>query len=214
MLPRKLHRALSPPLNPHFKPFLSKRRHKRLLQPLNSTNHDPKESYFYKPTNMRQQRAHRLSPQRIPGPGIAKQQDQRIQKPIHFRSRRAIRRLARVHLHHTHACRHERGVVSAIVVAVVVIAVVVAAEEVAAQDGGDGAEVLRCGVRAQPGDVVFCRDEVRVNVQVERRRVREGEEVRGGEGVGCCGEEGEEGVDRWGEVVAEVDVDCLGSLGG
>ena len=72
-----------------------------------------------------------------------------------------------------------------------VAAAAVITEEVAAQDGSDGAEILRCGVRAQPWDVVSGCCEVRVDVQVQRGGVGEAEEVRGVEGVGCCCEKGE-----------------------
>jgi hypothetical protein len=173
MLPRKPHRTLTPSLDPSLKPIFSQRRHNLLLQPLDGANHNPKKPHPHKPTNMRQHLAHDKPPQRISVRGIAEQQHERIQKAVHFRRRRAVRRVARAHTHG-----------SALQAAVGVVGVGAGPQEVGAQHGGDAAQVLRCGVGAQARDVVFGRGEVRVRVQVERGRVREGVQVRGGEGVG------------------------------
>jgi hypothetical protein len=212
MLPRKPHRTFTPPLDPNLKPILSQRLHNLLLQPLDSPNHNPKEPYPHKPTNMRQHLAHHEPPQRISRRGIAEQQHKRIQKPIHFRRRRAIRRVARVHADGTQYAGSAYS--DALQAPVIGVGFGIGPEEVGAQHGGDGAQVLRCGVGAQARDVVLRRDEVRVRVQVERGRVREGGQVRGGEGIGCGGEEGEQGVDCWREVVAEVEVGCFVGLKG
>jgi hypothetical protein len=151
MLPRKPHRTLTPSLDPNLKSILSQRPDNHLLQPLNSPNHNPKEPHPHKPTNMRQHLAYDEPPQHISLRGIAEQQHERIQKAIHFRRRRGVGRVARAHADGSTP-------------AVVVVGVGAGAQEVGAQHGGDGAQVLRCGVGAQARDVVFCRGEVRVRV--------------------------------------------------